>query len=213
MPCARRTTPLASYRAAILYLDQLTARPILAREEAGLRRMETLLEALGHPQRALQAIQVAGTTGKGSTTVMAEAILRQAGLRTGAFTSPHLQSYRERIAVAGMPVAPVQWTKALNRLLPTLDRMADNTLPGYSLGRAAFLEVLWSMACLIFAERGVQVAVIETGLGGRLDPTSANTASVAVITNVSLDHVERLGHTLEAIAAEKSGLIQHGQLV
>lgn len=204
---------LAGYAAAISYIEGLTARPLLSHEEVGLARIEALLAAIGHPERRFTAIQVAGTNGKGSTTTMAAAILRSAGHRTGAFTSPHLQSYRERIAVDGDPLDAASWVRLLNRLLPVLARMEADDLPGYTYGRAAFLEVLWAMACLAFVEREVRCAAVETGLGGRLDPTTANTAAVAVLTNVSLDHMERLGRTVEAIAAEKAGLIKPGQLV
>jgi len=207
------TAPLADYHAALRYLEDLTARPIMSREQVGLIRIQTLLAAFDHPERKLSAIQIAGTTGKGSTTTLMAAVLREAGYRTGSFVSPHLQSYRERIAVDGVPIDEATWVRLLNALLPILDRMEDNALPGYGAGRAAFLDVLWAMACLAFVERGVQYAVIETGLGGRLDPTTANSAGVAAITNVSLDHVERLGHSVEEIAAEKSGLIKHGQYV
>ncbi len=207
------TVLLSDYHATIRYLEDLTSRPILPREQVGLVRVETLLAAIGHPERAFSAVQVAGTTGKGSTTTMTATILREAGYRTGSFVSPHLQSYRERITVDGTPIDEVAWVRLLNVLLPVLERMEENALPGYNGGRAAFLDVLWAMACLAFVERGVQYAVIETGLGGRLDPTTANGAGVAVITNVSLDHVERLGHSVEQIAAEKAGLIKRGQCV
>ena len=207
------TVPLSDFHATIRYLEELITRPILPREQVGLVRIQTLLAAIDHPERRFAAVQVAGTTGKGSTTTMTATILREAGYRTGAFVSPHLQSYRERIAVDGVPIDEASWVRLLNVLLPILDRMEGNDLPGYRGGRAAFLDVLWAMACLAFVERGVQYAVIETGLGGRLDPTTANEAGVAVITNVSLDHVERLGNTVEQIATEKSGLIKHGQRV
>lgn len=206
-------TSLPDFAATIAYLEHLAARPILSWKEAGLRRMIALFDALDNPQRRFATIQVAGTTGKGSTTSMAAAILGAAGYRTGAFTSPHLQSYRERIALDGEPVDEASWLRAMRVVHPIAERMARNDLPGYTLGRPAFLEILWAMAALLFVERGVQCAVVETGVGGRVDPTTVNAASVAVITNVSLDHVERLGPTIEAIAAEKAGLIKPGQIV
>jgi dihydrofolate synthase/folylpolyglutamate synthase len=209
----RATQSLVDYADTLRYLEDLTVRPILSREEAGLSRITTLLANLGHPERRFGTIQVAGTTGKGSTTIMAATILREAGYRTGSFTSPHLQSYRERIAVDGAPIESAKWVQVLNRLLPILDRMERNDLPDYHGGRAAFLEVLWAMACLAFVDMHVQQAVVETGLGGRLDPTTANTAGIAAITNVSLDHVDRLGTTVTAIATEKAGLIKSGQHV
>ena len=203
----------SDYPTSIAYLEDLVSRPLRSREEVGLVRADTLLGLLDHPERAFQTIQVAGTTGKGSTTTMAAAILRQAGRRTGAFVSPHLQHYRERIAVDGTPIDEASWVRLLQAMQPALSLMETNQAPDYSFGRAAFLEVLWAMACLYFAEQGVRCVVVETGLGGRLDPTTVNAARVAVITNVSLDHVERLGYTVEAIAAEKAGLIKPGQIV
>ncbi|HWE62727.1 MAG TPA: Mur ligase family protein, partial [Chloroflexota bacterium] len=206
-------TTLSDFTASISYLEELAARPILSWRDVGLQRMMALFAALGDPQRRFATIQVAGTAGKGSTTTMAAAILRAAGYRTGAFTSPHLQSYRERIAIDGEPIDEGSWLRAMRTVQPIAERMARNELPGYTLGRPAFLEILWAMAGLIFVEHGVQCAVVETGVGGRVDPTTINVASVAVITNVSLDHVERLGPTIEAIAAEKAGLIKPGQIV
>ncbi len=203
----------ADYASSIAYLEDLVTRPLRSREEVGLARADTLLALLDHPERAFHTIQVAGTNGKGSTTTMAATILRQAGYRTGAFISPHLQHYRERIAVDGLPIGETSWVRLLNAMQPVLARMENGDVPGYSHGRAAFLEILWAMACLYFAEQRVRCVVVETGLGGRLDPTTVNAARVAVITNVSLDHVERLGHTVEAIATEKAGLIKPGQIV
>lgn len=204
---------LPDFPAAIAFLEDLAARPILSREQVGLRRTETLLAAIGHPERRFTTIQVAGSAGKGSTTTMADAILRHARYRTGRLTSPHLQNYRERIAIDGVPIDEDAWLRALNTLLPVLAGMEEGRLPGYDLGRAAFGEVLWAMACLAFVERDVQCVVIEAFLGGRLDPTTVNNATVAVITNVSLDHTDRLGSTIPAIAAEKAGLIKPGQIV
>ncbi|HEY8287105.1 MAG TPA: Mur ligase family protein [Chloroflexota bacterium] len=201
------------YPTSIAYLEDLVSRPLRSREDVGLVRADTLLGLLDHPERAFQTIQVAGTTGKGSTTTMAAAILRQAGQRTGAFVSPHLQHYRERIAVDGTPIDEASWVRLLQSMQPALALMEANQAPGYAFGRAAFLEVLWAMACLFFAEQGVRCVVVEAGMGGRLDPTTVNVARAAVITNVSLDHVERLGYTVEAIAAEKAGLIKPGQIV
>ena len=156
---------LPDFAASIAYLEDVITHPILSREQAGLDRMRALLQAMGDPHRDLAGIQIAGTNGKGSTTTMIAAILHAAGYRTGAFTSPHMQSYRERIAIDGLPVDEATWVAALNRLLPVLDRMEANALPGYTLGRAAFLEVLWAMACLIFVEQQVQMWRLRPGLG------------------------------------------------
>jgi dihydrofolate synthase/folylpolyglutamate synthase len=206
-------TRVPDFAATISYLEGLASRPILSWKDVGLQRMIVLFDALGNPQRQFATIQVAGTAGKGSTTTMAAAVLCAAGYRTGAFTSPHLQSYRERIAIDRAPLDEATWVRAMRMVQPIAEQMASNDLPGYTLGRPAFLEILWAMAALIFAEQGVRCAVVETGVGGRVDPTTVNVASVAVITNVSLDHVERLGPTIEAIAAEKAGLIKPGQII
>jgi dihydrofolate synthase/folylpolyglutamate synthase len=206
-------TALPDFAATISYLEHLAARPMLPWKEAGLQRMTALFDALGNPQRRFATVQVAGTAGKGSTTTMIATILRAAGYRTGAFTSPHLQSYRERIAIDGAPIEQERWVRAMRVVQPIAERMSRNELPGYTLGRPAFLEILWAMAALIFVERGVRCAAVETGVGGRMDPTTVNAASAAVITNVSLDHVERLGPTIDDIATEKAGLIKPGQIV
>jgi len=210
-PLGMREIP--DFAASIAYLEDLSSRPVLPWRQVGLGRTIVMLAALGDPQRAFATIQVAGTAGKGSTTTMAAAILREAGYHTGAFTSPHLQSYRERIAIDGSPIDEDLWVDALSRIAPLVARMERGELPGYSLGRPTLFEVTWAMAALVFAERGVRCAVVEAGVGGRVDPTSVNAALVAVITNVSLDHTERLGPTVAAIAAEKAGLIRPGQLV
>ena len=204
---------IPDFAASIAYLEDLSSRPVLPWRQVGLGRTIVMLAALGDPQRAFSTIQVAGTAGKGSTTTMAAAILREAGYHTGAFTSPHLQSYRERIAIDGSPIDEGPWVDALSRIAPLVARMEHDDLPGYSLGRPTLFEVTWAMAALVFAEHGVRCAVVEAGVGGRVDPTSVNAASVAVITNVSLDHTERLGPTVAAIATEKAGLIRPGQLV
>jgi len=204
---------IPDFAASIAFLEDLSTRPVLPWRQVGLGRTMALLAALGDPQRTFATIQVAGTAGKGSTTTMAAAILHEAGYRTGAFTSPHLQSYRERIAINGTPIGEDLWVEALRSLTPLVARMERNDLPGYSFGRPTLFEVTWAMAALVFAAQGVRCAVVEAGVGGRVDPTSVNAASVAVITNVSLDHTERLGPTVTAIATEKAGLIRPGQVV
>jgi dihydrofolate synthase/folylpolyglutamate synthase len=144
---------------------------------------------------------------------MAAAILRAAGYRTGIFSSPHLEAYTERIAVDGAPIAPSDWTRLLNRLHPFVEQMAGGALPGYTLGRPALLQVLWPMAALYFAERGVAVAVVEVGMGGRYDSTNANNARVAVVTNVSLEHAQHLGATVAEIADHKAGVAKPGGIL
>src|SRR5918912_562766 len=129
-------------------------------------RARMLLAQVGDPQERFATLHVTGSSGKGSTAAMAAAILRAAGYRTGIFRSPHLEAYTERIAVDGAPIAPSDWTRLLNRLHPFVERMAGGALPGYTLGRPALLQVLWPMAALYFAERGVEGAVVKVGMGG-----------------------------------------------
>ena len=170
----------------------------------GLELMEALLEALGRPQDRFLCVHVAGTNGKGSVCALMASVLRTAGLRTGLFTSPHLLRVNERIQIEGAMVADA----VLDRLLDQIDD-ASAQLPR----EATFFEVLTALAFLAFAESGVQVAVLETGMGGRLDCTNVVTPLVSVITRVDFDHMQWLGDTLTAIAGEKAGIIKPGRPV
>ena len=163
-------------------------------KEFGLGRMQRLLAELGDPQRSFRAIHVVGTNGKTSTTRMAAALLRDEGLRTGSYVSPHVTSWGERIQVDG---ADCDFEEAVGRVRP------------YSDGVPQF-EVLTAAAFAQFAACGVEVAVVEAGLGGRLDATNVLNAAVVVLTNVALEHTEILGGTREAIAAEKLAVITPG---
>jgi dihydrofolate synthase/folylpolyglutamate synthase len=165
-----------------------------------LARPAELLRRLGSPDRRLGArvIQVAGTKGKGSTCRFLEAILRAAGLRTGLFLSPHVERIEERIAVDGRPIE----TEALGRrVAAALDAAPEGT---------TFFEAMLAAACLHFAESGVEAAVLEVGVGGRLDATTAVPVTRTVITTIARDHEELLGDTLEKIAAEKAGILRAG---
>jgi dihydrofolate synthase / folylpolyglutamate synthase len=201
------------YDQAIAYLEHLVATPVRNEPGAGLARARMMLSHVGNPQERFATLHVTGSSGKGSTAAMAAAILRAAGYRTGIFSSPHLEAYTERIAVDGAPIAPSDWTRLLNRLHPFVEQMAGGALPGYTLGRPALLQVLWPMAALYFAERGVEVAVVEVGMGGRYDSTNANNARVAVVTNVSLEHTQHLGATVTEIAHHKAGVAKPGGIL
>jgi dihydrofolate synthase/folylpolyglutamate synthase len=201
------------YDEAIAYLEHLVATPVRNEPGAGLARTRMMLSHVGDPQERFATLHVTGSSGKGSTAAMASAILRAAGYRTGIFSSPHLEAYTERIAVDGAPIAPSDWTRLLNRLHPFVEQMAGGALPGYTLGRPALLQVLWPMAALYFAERGVEVAVVEVGMGGRYDSTNANNARVAVVTNVSLEHTQHLGATVAEIADHKAGVAKPGGIL
>lgn len=205
--------PIRDYAEAVEYLERLVATPVLNSPGAGLERARLMLSAVGDPHLRFQTVHVTGSSGKGSTSAMVASILRAAGYHTGSFSSPHLEEYTERIAVDGEPIAGSDWTRLLNHLRPIVEEMADGTLPGYSLGRPALLQVLWPMAALYFAERRVQVAVVEVGMGGRYDSTRANNARVAVLTNVSLEHTQILGPGIADIAYHKAGVAPRGGIL
>ena len=163
----------------------------------GLERIASFCQHIGNPQRNYYTIHVAGTNGKGSVSHMLASILREAGYRTGLFTSPHLTDFRERIRVDGEMI-PKQ--KVVNFVDKHQDKMKELDL--------SFFEMTAAMAFDYFDQSDVEVAVIETGLGGRLDATNLITPILSIVTNVSFDHTEFLGETIEKIAAEKAGIIK-----
>ncbi len=166
----------------------------------GLERILALLEALGHPERAFRIVQVGGTNGKGSISAMLASILTAAGLRTGLYTSPHLCSFRERIRVDGDPIAEdevADGVEALGTLVARLD--------------ATMFEAATALALDHFARRAVDIAVLEVGLGGRLDATTVGRPEVAIIGRIDHDHQRELGHALAEIAAEKGHIIRSGK--
>lgn len=164
-----------------------------------LRRMAKLLDALDHPERGFPSVHIAGTKGKGSTAHFAEAIFRAHGLRTGLYTSPHLVHMLERIRLDGAPISEALFVRTLNRMRRALDRL-----------RPTYFEILTAAAYLLFAERRVGMAVIEVGLGGRLDATNLIRPSACGIARIDFDHTDRLGTTLGAIASEKAGILKPG---
>ena len=165
-----------------------------------LSRMERILALLGRPHDRFQCVHIAGTKGKGSTSAMVESVLRAAGYKTGLFTSPHLHTFRERIRYRGGLMSKAQLVDLLERCRPAIDATPDIT---------AF-EVMTALAFQFFAEQGVDWAVLEVGLGGRLDATNVVHPAVCAITSLSYDHMELLGHTLSLIAFEKAGIIKAG---
>lgn len=175
----------------------------------GLECITELLDRLGRPQAALPAIHVAGTNGKGSVCAMLDAVLRAAGLRVGLYTSPHLVRFNERIRVNGVPIDDA----ALAELLLAVE-VAEGKGPGLPGGRAAtFFEFTTALAFEHFRRMAVEIAVLETGLGGRLDATNVVTPLVSVITRLGMEHTALLGNTLEQIAGEKAGIIKPGRPV
>ena len=178
----------------VAWLERLSPWP---EDGFGLERMRTLLRELGQPQAGLPAVHVVGTNGKSTTTRMVEELLRAAGLPTGAYLSPHVRSWGERIRVAG---ADVDLEPLLDVVRPAAERL-----------RATQFEVLTAAALVAFREAEVEAAVVEAGLGGRHDATNVLGATrVVVLTNVSLEHTEVLGATREAIAAEKLAVTRPG---
>lgn len=169
-------------------------------QKLGLENVRAVLARIGDPHNQFRSVHIAGTNGKGSAAVAAASILRAQGFRTGLYTSPHLLDFTERIRVNGRPIsreAVVDWTDRLSRAVPP-----DTPV--------TFFEFTTAMAFAHFAESGVDWAVIETGLGGRLDATNIVVPAVSVITHIGLDHQEYLGETLEKIAGEKAGIIKPG---
>jgi len=170
-----------------------------------LERIAALSSLLGDPQRAFQVIHVTGTNGKTSMSRMIDALLRERGLRTGRFTSPHLVSMRERICIDGAPVSGERFVELYEELLPYI-QLTDDRQPA----ALSFFEVLTGMAFAAFADAPVDVAVLEVGLGGRWDATNVADGAVAVVGPVAMDHMQWLGDTIEEIAREKAGIIKPG---
>ena len=176
-------------------------------EDLKLDRMEALLALLGHPDRALRIVHVAGSKGKGSNSALLAAVLRRAGYRTGLFTSPHLSRVEERMQVDGAPVSPAELAALVNDLRPAVLRLQGRT----DLGGVTFFEMATALGFLHFVRRRVEVAVVEVGLGGRFDSTNVCRPMVSVITSISHDHTQQLGNTLDLIAMEKAGIVKPGR--
>ncbi len=184
-----------TYAATLRYLYALQYRGI----KVGLRNIRHLVTVAGHPERSFPAFHVAGTNGKGSTASFLASILTAAGYRTGLYTSPHLIDFVERIRIDGTPMPETLLVDYVRRLQPAIEATG-----------ATFFEATTCIAFRYFADQGVDVAVIETGLGGRLDATNVVIPAVSIITNIGLDHQEFLGTTVRQIAREKAGIIKPG---
>lgn len=187
---------------------ELLARWPESRIEWKLERMAALMHALGDPQVAYQVVHVAGTNGKTSTARMVDALLRALDLRTGRYTSPHLESITERISLDGEPISAEMFVRTYDEIVPFFD-IVDTQFDV----RLSFFEAVTGMAFAAFAEAPVDVAVVEVGMGGRLDATNIVNPAVSVITPVDLDHMVHLGNTIAEIAGEKAGIIKPGQTV
>jgi len=194
-----------SFDKALQYLLSLGHETLAIK--LGLTNTERLLAALGNPQTSFPSVQIAGTNGKGSTAVMLEAIARAASISTGLYTSPHLVSITERIRINGREISRADFARLTSKVRASAQGLLDEgsleTLP-------TFFEHVTAIALLAFSEANIQLAILETGLGGRLDATTTALARIVAITPIALDHQEYLGETLSEIAAEKAAIIRPG---
>ena len=165
----------------------------------GLERTEALLAGVDDPHRRFHSVHIGGTNGKGSVAALCEAALRASGRRVGLYTSPHLVDFRERIRIGGVPLQPELLARAAERLRPLIENTG-----------VSFFEATTVLALLCFAEAGVEIAVVEVGLGGRLDSTNVLQPVAVAITNVALDHTEYLGSSIAQIARQKAGIFKAG---
>lgn len=194
----------ASYRETIDYLYALQKHGV----KLALANTVRLMELMGRPHEKFRSVHVAGTNGKGSTCAFLAQMLGEAGYRVGLYTSPHLVSFTERIRINGVPISEEAVVALTRRVRDAYDQGTGGD--GANPLNPTFFEVTTAVAFTYFAEAGVDIAVIETGMGGRLDATNVITPLVTVITNIDLEHTEFLGGTLEQIAAEKAGVIKQG---
>lgn len=189
------------YQTAVQYIHDCSKFGI----KLGLERIGEILKRVGNPQERYRIVHIAGTNGKGSTAAFYDYTLREAGLRVGRFTSPHLSNYRERIAVNGEPIPEADLAEIITELKTVVETVATD-----GFGLPTEFELGTAAGFLYFALREVDVAVIEVGMGGRFDATNVVTPALAVITHIAFDHREYLGDTLEKIAFEKAGIIKLG---
>lgn len=178
-------------------------------DKPGLRKIKALLDLLGRPQDKIPVIQVTGTNGKSTVVWATASILRAHGFKVGAYTSPHLNSYTERVLVNGYPISKQEFSSCLAKVIEAVEEVEKQE----GMGSVTHFEVLTALAYLYFALAAVDVAVIEVGMGGRWDATSVVAPVVSVITNIALDHTDRLGTMLKKIAFEKSFVIKKGSWV
>ena len=188
-----------NFQEAVSYLLSLGHETLTIK--LGLRNTELLLNALDNPQHAFQSVQIAGTNGKGSTAAMLDSICRAAGIKTGLYTSPHLVSITERIKVSGVEITREEFAACATTVRQVSEQL--EALP-------TFFEQVTAIALLAFRKAHIELAILETGLGGRLDSTTAANANIVAITQIALDHQEYLGNTIASIAAEKAAIIRPG---
>ena len=195
---------IENYADAERYLLGTIDETVSRRTSYKLDRIRALLHELGDPHRRYPVVHVGGTSGKSSTSAMIASVLQAAGRRAGLHTKPHLHAMTERARVDGRPVPPERFAALLDGMMPAIERTARRH------GRPTYYETLLALAFVHFAQERVDVAVIEVGMGGRLDGTNVVEPIVAAITSVGFDHTEVLGNTIEAIAFEKAGIAKRG---
>jgi len=186
---------------------ELAAPTQAAAAKFDLENISTLAEALGHPERRYRSVHIAGTNGKGSTAAFTESILHAAGIKTGLYTSPHLERINERIRVNGEEISDADFAESFTKIQALIE---ESLAKGKLRAHPTFFEVVTALAFEHFARAGVEFALFEVGLGGRLDATNIVTPDVSVITRVDFDHENFLGHSLTEIAREKAGIIKAG---
>jgi len=215
-----------NYNTAVAYINSFINFEKISRYQYAssfkLERIRAILDELGNPQKGLSAIHVAGSKGKGSTSAITAYILKEAGHKVGLYTSPHLVDFKERIRILdgsrldnGDPgkfegtINGKDFIELVEKIKPVAEKFRDHK----TLGRVSFFEIITSCAFLYFKKKQVDIAVLETGLGGRLDATNVVTSLACGITNISLEHTDKLGNTLAEIAYEKAGIIKEQNLV
>ncbi len=202
---ASRRKPIRTYDAALRYLFEHTDYEQMVRvrynsDTFNLNRMKQLLRKLGDPHKKIKSVHIAGTKGKGSTATMLAAMLTACGHKVGLYTSPHICEIRERIQVDGVMISQAALRRLICRAEPYIEQMKRDT--------PTFFEIFTALAFCYFADEKIDIAVIETGLGGRLDSTNVLQPMVCGLTSISLDHTQQLGNTLGEIAAEKAGILK-----
>ena len=193
-------------------LDALTdwERRPRSKMRVGLEPMRDLAERLGQPQKSFRSIHVAGTKGKGSVSALIEAALVRAGVRVGRYASPHVERLTERVSLDGREIDELTFARALDRALDAYEAARKAATPA---ANATWFDLLTAAAFLIFAETKREWAVVEVGLGGRLDSTNIVDGEIAIVTNIELEHTEILGKTRAAIAREKVGVLKPGAML
>ena len=205
----KQNLPITNYTQAWQYLDFLTSKGLEQRDYLRLERIKHLLKLLGNPQQKFDSVHIAGTSGKGSVAVLTSFILSQAGTRTGLFLSPHLQSVTERIQINNRLIPVSDFVQLLEKMRPYIEEVNKRGSKGYP----TYFETLTALAFTYFAQKKVAIAVVEVGLGGRLDATNVLNPLVNVITTIDYDHTHLLGKSLTKIAGEKCGIIKPGKEV